>query len=189
MQEKDEEICVFLQNGKEKGLDLLFDEYYRSLVLWADTFLNDVKKSEDVVQEFFVKLWERHLVSGLRPETLKYYLFTSVKNLSLNALEKVDPLKRAYDINRLNRPWVEYNNLTEEMLCRVEREIEKLSPRSRDVVKAVYMEGLRYKEVAEKLDVSVTTVKTLLVNALKKLRANSTGIDTTLLLFFIKNRK
>ena len=43
MQEKDEEICVLLQDGKEKGLDLLFDEYYRSLVLLADTFLNDVK--------------------------------------------------------------------------------------------------------------------------------------------------
>jgi len=51
------------------------------------------------------------------------------------------------------------------------------------------MEGLRYKEVAEKLDVSITTVKTLLVNALKKLRANSTGIDTTLLLLLVKNRK
>lgn len=186
MGESDHEICVLLQRGKEKGIDLLFNKYYRGLVLWADTFLNDMAKSEDVVQEFFVKLWEKHLTTELHPDTLKSYLFTSVKHIALNSLEKVDPLKRAYDVNRIDRPWIEYNDLTEEMLCQVEQEIEKLSPRSRDIVKAVYVEGLHYKEVAEKYDISVATVKTLLVNALKRLRTNSTHTDSSLLLFFLK---
>lgn len=186
MRESDDEICLLLQNGKEEGIDLLFIRYYKSLVLWADTFLNDIEKSEDVVQEFYVKLWERRLIAGLRPDTLKYYLFTSVKNLALNMLERVDPLKKAYDINRIDSPWIEYDNLTEELLCRVESEIEKLPPRSRDIVKAIYVEGLRYKEVADKFDISVATVKTLLVNALKKLRANSAGVDTICLYFLIK---
>ncbi len=186
MRESDDEICLLLQNGKEEGIDLLFIKYYKSLVLWADTFLNDIEKSEDVVQEFYVKLWERRLIAGLRPDTLKYYLFTSVKNLALNMLERVDPLKKAYDINRIDSPWIEYDNLTEELLCRVESEIEKLPPRSRDIVKAIYVEGLRYKEVADKFDISVATVKTLLVNALKKLRANSAGVDTICLYFLIK---
>lgn len=186
MQESDEKICLLLQNGKEEGIDLLFVKYYKSLVLWGDTFLNDIVRSEDIVQEFFVKLWEKHLITELRPDTLKYYLFTSVKNLSLNALERVDPLKRAYDVNLIDSPQVEYDDLTEELLCRVEREIEKLPPRSRDVVKAIYMEGLRYKEVADKFNISVATVKTLLVNALKKLRANTSGVDSILLYFFEK---
>jgi RNA polymerase sigma factor, sigma-70 family len=186
MVESDHEICVLLQEGKEKGIDLLFNKYYRGLVLWADTFLNDMAKSEDVVQEFFVKLWEKHLTTELHPDTLKSYLFTSVKHIALNSLEKVDPLKRAYDVNRIDRPWIEYNDLTEEMLCQVEKEIEKLSPRSRDVIKAIYVEGLHYREVAEKYDISIATVKTLLVNALKRLRANSTHTDTSFLLLFIK---
>lgn len=186
MGESDHEICVLLQKGKEEGIDLLFNKYYRGLVLWADTFLNDMAKSEDVVQEFFVKLWEKHLTTELHPDTLKSYLFTSVKHIALNSLEKVDPLKRAYDVNRIDRPWIEYNDLTEEMLCQVEQEIEKLSPRSRDIVKAVYVEGLHYKEVAEKYNISVATVKTLLVNALKRLRTNSTHTDSSLLLFFLK---
>ena len=176
MQESDDKICLLLQNGKEEGIDLLFVKYYKSLVLWADTFLNDIVKSEDIVQEFFVKLWERHLIADLRPDTLKYYLFTSVKNLALNALEKVDPLKKAYDVNLIDTPQIEYDDLTEELLCRVESEIEKLPPRSRDIVKAIYMEGLRYKEVADKFNISVATVKTLLVNALKKLRAKKSAI-------------
>lgn len=186
MQGSDDKICLLLQNGKEEGIDLLFVKYYKSLVLWADTFLNDIVKSEDIVQEFFVKLWERHLIADLRPDTLKYYLFTSVKNLALNALERVDPLKKAYDVNLIDTPQIEYDDLTEELLCRVESEIEKLPPRSRDIVKAIYMEGLRYKEVADKFNISVATVKTLLVNALKKLRANSAGVDSILLHFFLK---
>lgn len=186
MQESDEKICLLLQNGKEEGIDLLFVKYYKSLVLWGDTFLNDIVRSEDIVQEFFVKLWEKRLITELRPDTLKYYLFTSVKNLALNTLERVDPLKRAYDVNLIDSPQVEYDDLTEELLCRVEREIEKLPPRSRDVVKAIYMEGLRYKEVADKFNISVATVKTLLVNALKKLRANTSGVDSILLYFFSK---
>ena len=185
---KDREICILLQKGKEEGIDLLFNEYYRSLVLWADTFLGDIVKSEDLVQEFFVKLWEKHLIKNLRPETLRYYLFISVKNMALNILEKVDPLKYSYDITQIDRPWIEYNSLTEEMLIRVEDEIEKLAPRSRDIVKAVYMEGLRYKDVAEKYQISVANVKTLLVNALKKLRANANNIDNALLYFFLKKK-
>ena len=50
MQGSDDKICLLLQNGKEEGIDLLFVKYYKSLVLWADTFLNDIVKSEDIVQ-------------------------------------------------------------------------------------------------------------------------------------------
>lgn len=52
------------------------------------------------------------------------------------------------------------------MLAKVEFEIEKLPPRTKEVVCGVYVDGLQYKEIAQKLDVSVATVKTLLVNAL-----------------------
>ena len=60
--------------------------------------------------------------------------------------------------------------LTEEILQAIEAEIEKLPPRTREVLKSVYIDGLSYRETAEKFDISIATVKTLLVNALKYLR-------------------
>ena len=60
--------------------------------------------------------------------------------------------------------------LTEEILQAMEEEIEKLPPRMREVLKAVYIDGLSYRETAEKFVISIATVKTLLVNALKRLR-------------------
>ncbi|MDR0543999.1 MAG: sigma-70 family RNA polymerase sigma factor [Odoribacteraceae bacterium] len=186
MSHQDEEICRLLKQQDERGLQKLFAVYYRPLALWADTFMNDASGAEDLVQEFFLKLWERDLAKNLLPSTLRSYLFTSVKNMALNAIRRRDPLRRAVDAERLDRAWVEYDDLNERMLQEVEREIELLPPRSREVIKAVYVDGMRYSEVAERYDISVATVKTLLVNALKRLREKSGSIGDRLLLLFYK---
>ena len=93
----DQEICSLLKVRKIGGMELLFREYYKPLVVWATTFLHDTQRAEDIVQDFFVKLWEKPY-SALLPETLKSYLFTSIRNLALNQLDKIDPLRRACDV-------------------------------------------------------------------------------------------
>lgn len=165
---------------------MLFDAYYRPLVLWADTFLQDMTQAEDLVQEFFVKLWEKKIAESLLPATLRPYLFASVKNMSLNALGRKDPLKRPHAVARLDRAWVEYDDLTETMIQEIEGEIEQLPARTKEVVKAIYIEGLRYKEVAERYAISVSTVKTLLVGAIKRLRDKIGNARNKLFLFFYK---
>lgn len=186
MQDSDNDICLLLKNRDVKGMELLFKEYYRPLVLWADAFLNNMSQAEDLIQDFFIKLWERKVESKLYPRTLKSYLFTAVKNLSLNVLEKIDPLKGVYDVAKIDVPSLEYNDLNEKMLCKIEQEIENLPPQSRNVVKCIYLKGMRYKETAEELNISVATVKTLLVNSLKRLRENTSEIDLEVLLLFIQ---
>lgn len=63
-----------------EGMELLFTSYYKPLVVWADTFLRDVACAEDLVQDFFLKLWEAGRFERLLPETLRSYLFTAVRN-------------------------------------------------------------------------------------------------------------
>jgi RNA polymerase sigma-70 factor (ECF subfamily) len=174
-----------LRRRDEKGLELLFDTHYRPLVMWADSFLQDVTRAEDLVQEFFVRLWERRFVDGLSPAALRAYLFASVRNAAINALGRKDPLRMARGVTRADGAWAEYDDLTERMLQELEREVERLPSRSREVVRAVYVDGLRYKEVAERYAISVATVKTLLVGALKHLREKTRGArDRFFLLFF-----
>jgi len=91
----DQEICSLLKVRKIGGMELLFREYYKPLVVWATTFLHDTQRAEDIVQDFFVKLWEKPY-SALLPETLKSYLFTSIRNLALNQLDKIDPLRSKF---------------------------------------------------------------------------------------------
>ena len=65
MREIDQRICELLRVRKIEGMELLFKEYYKPLVVWGATFVSDVQRSEDIVQDFFVKLWEKSLTDKL----------------------------------------------------------------------------------------------------------------------------
>ena len=115
--------------------------------------------------------------SAFLPETLKSYLFTSIRNLALNQLDKIDPLRQACDVAYYDSPWNEYDNFEDEVFRRVEEELEKLTPRAQDVIRKIYLEGMKYKDVADKLGISVATVNSILVRALKKLRQQADNKD------------
>ena len=189
MRTPDKVICSYLKKRDTKGLKYLFEEYYKPLVLWADTFLNDMGQAEDLVEEFFVKLWEKEMVAQLLPETLKSYLYAAVRNRALNLLDKNDPLRLAFEVEEAVKCWEDYDDPEEEMIRKVEAALEKLAPRSKEVVKSVYLEGLKYKEVAEKYQISVATVKTLLVNSLKTLRKEVASGKSILLFFSLKKNQ
>lgn len=182
----DEEICNLINKRRTEGLELLFNTYYKSMVLWADTFLNDMEASEDLVQDFFVKLWEQKELQKLKPESLKSYLFAIVRNRSLNALHKFDPLRNSEESFFINISDSCYDDLTDELLERLQIAVCNLPPRTKQILYCVYIDGMHYKEVADKLGVSVSTIKTLLVNALKRLRKECRDMDMVLLLFLKK---
>lgn len=54
MQISDKSICRLLLEHNSHGMELMFQYYYRPLVLWADTYLNDIAAAEDLVQDFFL---------------------------------------------------------------------------------------------------------------------------------------
>lgn len=66
----------------------LYRDYYEPLVLWADTIVKDMSLAEDVVQEFFIRLWEKRLYEHLRQEYLKSYLYTSRTEFSFAEIAK-----------------------------------------------------------------------------------------------------
>lgn len=170
MQINDKSISLFLKERNPRGLELLFKYYYRPLVLWADTFLNDIPASEDLVQDFFLSFWEKRSYERITSSNIRGYIFAAVKNQALKVLEKRDPLRGASTLLHLTLEEYGPDDITEEMLQTIEAEIEKLPPRMKEVLKAVYIEGLSYQSTADKLNIAISTVKTLLVNALKRLR-------------------
>ena len=93
----------------------------------------------------------------------------------LMLLEKRDPLREACGELNENAEVEDTDWLTEEILQAIEAEIEKLPPRTREVLKSVYLDGLSYRETADRFSISIATVKTLLVNALKYLRKVFSG--------------
>lgn len=133
MQIPDSTICSLLNQGEEKGMEYLFTRYYKPLVLWAASFLNNIPQSEDLVQDFFIRLWEKRTQTSLQATTFKSFLYTSVRNLAFDRMEKKDPLRHATDLKSSDKAWEEYDTLEEEVLARVKNEIDKLPERSRQI--------------------------------------------------------
>lgn len=184
----DEQICELLRSKNRKGMDLLFEKYYRPLVLWADTMLNDIALSEDTIQDFFIKIWNREIYKTFRSDSLSSLLYVSVRNACYNRIEKVDLLKGGLEIKDVEAIFEEYNANEDFIISKVMEELEKLPPKSREVVKYVFLNGMKYKEAASELGVSVSTIKTLLVNSLKRLRLSLGEKADLMLLFFLQKK-
>lgn len=173
------------KSGTSKGSDIdwLYEQYYNQLVLWADTILKDMDQAEDVVQDLFVRLWEKNLCEALMGEGIKSYLYTSVRNTALRRLKNYAVLETLPDISVVEKVWEDQEQTHQEIIERVLSEIEKLPPRSREILKCVHLKNMKYAEVAEQMGISVATVKTLLVRSIKILRHRVS--DSSLLLFLL----
>lgn len=187
MQIADKEICFLLRQGSRRGMDLLFEKYFESLVLWSVTFVDDLDLSKDIVQDLFFDIWRKKQYKEWKPETLSAYLYVSARNRCYNTMKKKDVLRNVLSLSDIEVLYDDYQDNKEQILMSVMKEIEQLPEKGKEVVKCVYMKGMSYKETATVLDVSVATVKTHLVRSLKALRINYKNLDN--FLFFIFSQK
>lgn len=185
----EEEICRLLAADDWRGMELMFRVYYKRLVVWADTFLEDMQLAEDIVQELFITLWEKKRRRTLQSSTLSSFLFVSVRNQCYHRLAKKDTLRHTVDLKEVNIAFEEYNEKHDYIITRILNEIEKLPPRSQEIMLAVFVDGLKYREVAEKYHISLSTVKTLLGNAVRKLKEQLGTDDLTVFLFLFRIKK
>ena len=177
------EICRELMAGSPRGMDLLFDVYYKRLVTWADTYLDNLQAAEDLVQEFLVDLWENRKVREWRPESLQSFLFISIRNRSLHELEKKDMLRARVDLEGIDEVFEEYNEKYDLILQELLTQLETLPPRTKEIMKGVFVKGMKYREVAEELGISVSTVKSMLLSSIEKLKGGLTKKELLELLF------
>ena len=186
---KDQEICVMLSSKNQKGMDLLFDAYYKPLVVWADTFLRDLNLAEDVVQDLFVSIWKDKIYERFKPETLASFLRVSVRNRCFKRIEKRDVFRNAAMLDHVDLVFEDYNEHHDQIVSRVLEEMALLPERSREIMNCVFLEGLKYREVAERYGISVSTVKTLLGNSVKKLRERlNKELFSGFLLFYCRRK-
>jgi RNA polymerase sigma-70 factor (ECF subfamily) len=153
----------------ECSFKCLFHTHYATLVAFARTFLHDDDTAQDLVQELFVDLWsERHRVVIER--AIKSYLFTAVRNRCLNRLSQ----------QRINAPSAALEGLActdddpaehEALLTEMERVIDQLPPARREVFRLNRLQRMSYREVADRLSLSVRTVEHQISKAMRTLRS------------------
>jgi RNA polymerase sigma-70 factor (ECF subfamily) len=166
-----------------EAFKILFDGFYASLCHYASHFLYNDAQAEEVVQELFVKIWEMRKTLVIRT-SFQQYLFRSVRNKCLNIIrqEKVKKL-HAGKIKKelLSEDSEEDFFLTPEMAIQIEETIASLPEKRRIIFRLNRENGLKYREIAEQLGISVKTVEAQMGMSLKALRDKF----STFLFFFI----
>lgn len=161
-----------LKKGDEKAFEVIFHSYYASLCLFAFQFLNDDEKAEEIVQDFFVNVWSKRKILNI-DSSVKNYLFRSVKNLCLNRLQH-ERIKEKHAKSVKENFHQEINEsdyfLEVGLNEKIAESIASLPEKRREIFKLSREEGLKYKEIADRLNISVKTVETQMGLALKHLR-------------------
>ena len=116
----EEEICRLWTAGDWRGMELMFRVYYKRLVVYADTFVQDMQLAEDIVQELFITLWEKRKKKDLQSSSLSSFLLVSVRNRCYHRLEKKDILRHTLDLKEVNVAFEEYNEKHDHIITRSE---------------------------------------------------------------------
>jgi RNA polymerase sigma-70 factor (ECF subfamily) len=162
-------IAAF-QNGDMGAFNHVFNFFYKRVCFFAAGIVNE-NCVEDIVQDAFVKLWERR-DSFTNLNSIKAFLYLTTKNSCINSYkhQKVVDKFESTQIETIEHSNIIHQLIEAEVLDEVQRAVEQLPPGYRKVVYLSYFEGLSNQETADYLQVSINTVKTQKVRSLRILR-------------------
>lgn len=155
----------------ERAFEGFFKDNYDAFCRFANGFTNDPDDAEEIVQNTFVKLWEsrKNLVIQNEP---KAYLFTAIRNACLNQIKHIS-VREEY--KRHNEQEIQNNendseNEDQHLQDKIQAAIQKMPPQRKKIFEMSRFEGLKYREIAAHLNISIKTVENHMGSAMKDLR-------------------
>ncbi len=168
------ELLTRIAEGDAAIYPYLHDTYYNSLVYFSLSIIPDQQQAEDIAVDALVKLWQlptRFETTG----KLKSYLFTLVRNASLNYLKHLRIRERSESV--LSGPEVMVDSklealiVTSDLMRLVHQEIARLPASYREVVELLYIEDLSSAEAAAQLGISMDNLRQRKGRAIKELKS------------------
>jgi len=167
------DIIDRLKKDDPNALRYLFDMYYKDLVLFSIKFVINKETAEEIVQDVFIRIWNNrnHIIIG---KSFEAYLFTSVKNGSINYIKsKYASIRFARLDDSVNLPVNEtaedYIN-TVELKKAIHQAIHSLPHKCKIIFNLSRNAGLSNREIAEQLNISGKTVQAQIGIATQKIR-------------------
>ncbi|WP_121634526.1 sigma-70 family RNA polymerase sigma factor [Tropicibacter alexandrii] len=175
-QEEIEALIARISMGDRKAFRALYERTSAKLFGIALRVLKDEGPAEEVVQEVFLRIWDRagsYRANGYSPMT---WLITITRNASIDRLRKmrsrgeatapVDIAERLYD----DKPGPEAQTVARDEARVLQACLAELTPERAEMVSKVYMHGLTYQEIADDVGAKLNTVRTWLRRSLLELR-------------------
>lgn len=165
--------------------EILFRELFKPLCSFSIKYVGDLDDAKGLVHEVFVSVWEK---MDTLPADLNYksYLYTAVRNRSLNFIR--DRKKHVMLEHVAERDLAEANDpmVAAELAREIEMAIASLPEKCRMVFELSRSEGLKYAQIAEKMEISIKTVEAQMSKALSVLREHLKEFISLLIFLFIQ---
>lgn len=166
----DSELLIKIKNNDTNALNILFKRYFSVLCYFSFQFVKSRDLTEEVVSDVFLNIWLKR-GSIVIKSSLKAYLFTAVRNQSINYMKKKDYhfeeleiVDKEGKISSLRADdFLIYKDLENE----IENIVQKLPEKRQLIFRMNRFEGLSYKEISEILSISINTIQNHMVKAVK----------------------
>ncbi len=162
-----------LKNGDQKVFDRIFRLYYSPLCKYCMRYVADAESAEEIVQELFCKLWMKREDLVIHT-SMQSYLYQAVRNYALNEIsqKKLQEKHRQF-IGFAVKNQEDHSDLLEEadLDQLIRTALLRLPDKRREVFELSRHEGLKYQQIADKLNISVKTVEAQMTKALGQLRS------------------
>lgn len=165
-----------IATGDQAAFRQVYASFYRRLYQFAHAIVGIREPAEEVVEDVFIRVWQqRARITEI--QNLRVYLYTATKNTSLNYVsrkaresitEPFDHIPIELDGSAVNP---EQLLITTEMYRKIQQAVEALPPRCKMIFKLVREDGLRYREIADILNISVNTIDVQMSIAVRRIAA------------------
>ena len=170
----EEAILDGIRNGNKEVYRHIFENYFKVLVLYAISLTNDKLRAEDLVQNVLMSLWLKR--EGIKIQSsLKSYLYKSIHNLFINEYRREE--RKCTILEQIHYEVLQQSIEEEELYMQmrlewINKEIELLPPKSKEIFVMNKKRGLSYKEISNILGISENTVESHIGRAMKRIRKN-----------------
>ena len=174
-EKQERDLIEQLIGGSQAAFRELYICYRDPLLHYCKRYLNDEAGAEDVVQDIFMQLWETHDTLNII-SSFSGYLYTAAQNRMLNMFRHFD-IHARYAKNVLMKGNDSTVETEDSILCDdyaklLNELIDALTPMQKEVFRLSRIEGLSYREISERLQISVPAVQKHASLALKKIKKN-----------------
>lgn len=178
--EWEDKVKEGIKNGDIRAFGLVYHRFYSPLCILATKYTGTHETAEEIVQETFLKLWEIRKEINIRG-SLHSYLSAAVRNSSINHIkhrlverkyssEKTMQLRKAVFYLQVSQEDGSSILISEEMENSLRDALRSLPDKCREIFLLHREEGLKYSEIAQKLNITQNTVQRQISIALEKLR-------------------
>lgn len=171
--QKEQQLWIALQNGKEDAFELLYQKHANALLSYGLKITPQQEIINDALQDVFINIWQKKQQLPV-VDNVRAYLLKALRNRIIRILESRNLTGNGIQPNQAIQESFEQQLILEELaderLTKVYHSIRHLPTRQREVIHLKFFQNLTTEEIADLLDINYQSVSNLLYKSLQKMR-------------------